>query len=171
MKKTLLPLSLSLLIGTTQLSAFSLGDVAGVIAQQKTTTPQTKTQTQTNELTEMLSKQLNISNKKASGGVGSILSYAESALAPNKFQTLESAIPNAKLLMSMAPKSSVASSGLGALAGSMSNSSVSKMATLASQFSSLGLSSDMISQFIPIIMQYFKSSHKTEAGNILSSLF
>jgi len=169
MKKIVLPLSLSLLIGTTQLSAFSLGDVAGVIAQQKTTTPQTKTQT--NELTEMLSKQLNISNKKASGGVGSILSYAESALAPNKFQTLESAIPNAKLLMSMAPKSSVASSGLGALAGSMGNSSVSKMATLASQFSSLGLSSDMISQFIPIIMQYFKSSHKTEAGNILSSLF
>ncbi|SFV68468.1 hypothetical protein MNB_SM-5-1266 [hydrothermal vent metagenome] len=169
MKKIVLPLSLSLLIGTTQLSAFSLSDVAGVIAQQKTTTPQTKTQT--NELTEMLSKQLNISNKKASGGVGSILSYAESALAPNKFQTLESAIPNAKLLMSMAPKSSVASSGLGALAGSMSNSSVSKMATLASQFSSLGLSSDMISQFIPIIMQYFKSSHKTEAGNILSSLF
>ena len=169
MKKTLLSLSLFVLIGETQLSAFELSDVTNAISQN-TSTPQA-TSSQASGLTEMLSKQLNISNKQASGGVGSILSYAESVLPSNKFQTLKSAIPNAQSLMSIAPKGNSTLGGLSSLTNAMGGNSISKMASLASQFSSLGLNSDTISKFIPIIMQYFKSSNKTEAGNILSSLF
>jgi len=169
MKKTLLSLSVFLLIGTTQLSAFGLSDVTNAISQ-KTSTPHA-TSTQTSGLTEMLSKQLNISDKQASGGVGSILNYAKSALTLNKFQTLKSAIPDAQSLMNMVPKDNSTAGGLSSLTNAMGGNSVSKMAGLASQFSSLGLSNDMISKFVPIIMQYFKSSNKTEAGNILNSLF
>lgn len=169
MKKTLLSLSVFLLIGTTQLSAFGLSDVTNAMSQN-TSTPQA-TSSQASGLTEMLSKQLNISDKQASGGVGSILNYAKSALTSNKFQTLKSAIPNAQSLMSMVPKGNSTSGGLSSLTNAMGGNSISKMAGLASQFSSLGLNSGMISKFVPIIMQYFKSSNKTEAGNILSSLF
>ena len=169
MKKALLPLSVVLMLSTTQLSAFGLGDVANAVVQETAASQSSAT---ASGLTGMLTQQLNISDKQASGGVGSILNYAHSSLTPEKFQTLQNAIPNAQSLMSLAPKSKSSANGaLGALAGSMGSSSLSGMAALASQFTSLGLSSGMISKFVPVIVQYLKNSDSSEAATILSSLF
>ena len=162
------------LLGVTSLSAFSLSDVTTAVSSMQTTQKAAPTTTQkSGDLTSMLTSQLGVTDKQASGGVGSILSYAQSALPKNKYTTLASAIPNASSLLKMAPQVSKQESGLGAMAGSLmgSGSSTSNLAGLASQFSSLGLNSSMISQFVPIIANYLKSSNSGSAASILTGLF
>ena len=177
MKKSLV-LSLAVLntLSFSTLNAFSLSDAAGALSsmsstttQQSEKTTQKTQQTSTSALTGMLSNQLGISDKQAAGGVGSILSYAQSALPSNDYTKLASAVPDASSMLSMAPKSTNALSSLGSL-GSTASSAVS-MAGLASQFSALGLDSGMISKFVPIMMDYFKQSGSTDAMGILAGLF
>jgi len=179
MKNKILTLTFVISLTSSALFAFSLGDVANSLSNAnepaattaKTTAKTTEATTSTSSLTDMLTDQLGITNTQASGGVGSILTYAKSALTPNKFSTLSSAIPDASSLMSMAPSSDT--STLSSLTGSLEgkSSSATQLAALTSQFSSLGLSSDMVSKFIPIILNYFKDSGATDASSILSGLF
>jgi hypothetical protein len=164
-----LVLTTLLVANTSMLCAFDLGDVSNAVSSMQTTqktAPASKQQS--NSLTSILSSQLGINDKQASGGVGSILSYAKEHLDSDKFSTLSNAIPNAGSLLAMAPKASQAMSGLSALSGS---SSAGGLASLASQFSSLGMNSSMISKFVPIIVNYLKSSNSNGAASILSGLF
>jgi len=174
--KILLSVISATLITITNASAFSLGDAASALsavnsATQTKQAPSAATQ-KSSDLTSMLTQQLGVTDKQASGGVGSILSYAKTALPQNKYTQLASAIPNAGSLLSMAPKVAKSGGGMSALAGSLAgNSSVGQLAGLASQFSSLGLNSSMISKFVPVITSYLKSSGSSSAAGILSSLF
>jgi len=144
-------------------SAFSLGDAAGALSavsnttssSQKTEKKDTKSTT-SNALVGMLSSQLGITDSQAAGGVGSILSYAGSELSSTDYSKLADAIPESDSLREKAPKS---------------NSMLSGVMGLASQFSSLGLDSSMISKFIPVIMNYFKGNNSTDAIGVLSGLF
>ena len=162
------------------LQAFSLGDATNVISSvaasnsKTTTTKTTANTTQNSALMGMLTSQLGVSDKQAAGGVGSILTYAKSTLSEDKYNTLSSAVPNASSMVAAAPKSST-----GALSSAMSSfggkkSSTGAMAGLASQFSSLGLDTSMISKFVPIIISYFQKSdskNSSSATNILMGLF
>ncbi len=171
MKKIIL--ATSFLVCVQSISAFSLGDATSALSSVNTATnthtavATAKSETKNSNLVGMLTSQLGISDKQATGGVGSILSYAKDSLPSNKYTTLASAIPNSSSLLKMAPQASSAMGALGALGGNSSTG----MAALASQFSSLGLNSSMITQFVPIIMNYFKGSNATGAMNILSGLF
>jgi len=162
------------LLCTASLQAFSLGDAASAISTidsvtntQKSTQTPSKSETKSGDLIGMLTSQLGVTDTQASGGVGSILSYAQKELPSNDYTTLASAIPNASSLLSMAPKTNNALGALSSLGGSSS----SGMAALASQFSSLGLNSSMVSQFVPVILDYLKGSNATGAMSILSGLF
>jgi hypothetical protein len=176
MKKIVTTAILTLTVASS-LSAFSLGDAASALgavssAATKTTAPATPAPTKatsSNALVGMLSSQLGVSDTQAAGGVGSILSYAQSALPSNKYTELASAVPDAGSLLSMAPKSTNALSSLGSLGNTAS--SAAGMAGLASQFSSLGLDSGMITKFVPIMLNYFKQSGSTGAMGVLSGLF
>jgi len=164
-----LVLTTLLLANASLLCAFDLGDVSQAVSSMQTSkTAAPAAKQQSSSLTGLLSSQLGISDKQASGGLGSILSYAQGNLDSDKFSTLSKAIPNASSLLSMAPQASQAMSGLSALSG---NSSAGGLASLASQFSSLGMNSSMISKFVPIIVNYLKSSNSNDAASILSGLF
>jgi hypothetical protein len=172
MKKIALAYTTCLLLSSS-VYAFDLGAATSML--QSTTQDKKATSTtskpQSSSLTDMLTQSLGVNSKQAQGGVGSILSYAKENLSADKFTTLKNAVPDAKTLMALTPKSS--GSSLGGLASSLGNGASSAMglAGLTSQFSSLGLNSSMISKFVPIIMQYFKSSGSTDAMGILGSLF
>ena len=162
---------LATLLFSVSLQAFSLGDAASAISTIDAATNTQKSASSTKKDTSsgligMLTSQLGVSDKQASGGVGSILSYAQKELSKSDYSTLANAIPNASSLLSMAPKASSAMSALGSLGGSNGG-----MAALASQFSSLGLDSAMVSKFVPVILDYFKKSNATDAMGILSKLF
>jgi len=167
MKKIIL---LGFLLLASSIYAFDFGSALNAVSTASSDTP-TKQATaakpaQSSSLITELTQQLGVSDKQAKGGVGSILDYAKSSLAPKKYDTLAKAIPNSDSLLSLAPQ---AASMLGGLGGK--SSSLGSMASLASQFSSLGLSSDMIGKFIPIITDYLKGSGSTDAMQILSGLF
>ena len=159
MKKISLSLVTIALFSANITFAFDLGSVASSVSSVTQSAPKTK-EVSSNALVSELSSELGISDKQAAGGMGSILNYAKNQLPANDFSTLSQAVPDASSLMAMAPKTA-------ALGGS----SLGGMAGLASQFSSLGLSSDMITKFVPIIMDYFKSSGSTDAVSVFSKLF
>ena len=158
MRKTGLFVAVALFFCVSSVYGFGFGDAMNAVSSMQVQQPQTTqhSQTQTSDLSGMLMQQLGVTQKQADGGVGSILSYAKDSLPSNDYKTLSGAIPNSNSLLSMAP---AAIGSLGGLGG------------LASQFSSLGLSSSMITQFVPIILNYLKGSGSTDAMSILSGLF
>jgi len=164
-------LSLTAILISASLQAFSLGDAANAVSAVNSMTDTqksvpSKTQEQSSDLVGMLTNQLGVTDKQASGGVGSILSYAKNELPATDYSKVASAIPNASSLLAMAPKTNSSLGSLGSLAGSSAG-----MAALTSQFSSLGLNSSMVTQFVPVILDYFKKNNSTDAMNILSGLF
>jgi len=174
MENKFLPLLFTTIITVTSASAFGLGDATDALSSMNNDTTKTanvshNSMPKTNTLIDTLTNKLGVSQKQASGGVGSILSYAKSALPSNKYATVANAVPNASSLLEMAPKVSSAMSGLGAMG--TTSSSLGGMAALTSQFSSLGLNSGMITKFVPVILNYFKKSGSTNAMSILSGLF
>ncbi len=104
------------------------------------------------DLIKTLSEQLGINEQQASGGAGLLLKLARSKLGGD-FEQLAGAIPDAESLIKAAP----ASGGLGALSGllgKLGGGKLGNLAALAGGFSKLGLSSDMVGRFVPIVLKY-----------------
>jgi hypothetical protein len=156
-------------ISVSSLSAFSLGDVASAIPTNDTNKKAISSNVKTSDLTSLLVSQLGVDAKQANGGTGSILNYAKNNLSDVDYSKIASAIPESKSLLNSAPSSN---GGLGGLTSSLGgNSKVSGLATLASQFSSLGLSTDMVQQYLPVILGYLKGSGSSDAVSLLAGLF
>ena len=107
---------------------------------------------QTSDLVGMLTSQLGVSQQQASGGAGSILSFAKDQMSTGDFDIVSSELPDVDSLIGAAPDTG--SSALGSLGslGSLSSGSsllggssggLGDMAGVASTFSDLGLSPDM----------------------------
>src|SRR5262252_9949316 len=90
---------------------------------------------------DSLTSQLGVTPQQATGGVGSMLTYAKTQLSPSDFSTVASALPGADKYMTLA------SSALGV-------SSISSAAGLGAAFSKLGMSPDMVNKFAPIVSDY-----------------
>ena len=72
-----------------------------------------------------------------------------------------------------APKKESSLGGMFGGAASMfgrSGSSLEGLAGLASSFSQLGLSTDMVSQFVPVILNYVKSNGGETVSNLLAAV-
>lgn len=109
-------------------------------------------------LVGMLTSQLGISQGQAEGGAGSIFKMAKQGLSEQDYTSLTSKIPGIEKMISASPEPEQKSdlfSGISSMFGS-SSSKLDKMADLKSSFQKLGLSSDMVGQFMPIIYDYVK---------------
>lgn len=115
--------------------AFSFSDLFGGNKDEKSTTATTA-----NPLTELLSGQLGVSAEQAAGGAGALLSMATSQLSGDQASELTKMIPGGDILTNAIPP------GLG--------STLNTMDGLNQVFAALGMDASMISQFIPIVMQY-----------------
>ncbi|OAN19309.1 hypothetical protein A3K86_00265 [Photobacterium jeanii] len=93
-----------------------------------------------NPLTDMLTSQLGVSNEQAAGGTGALLALAAKQLSGDQANELTSMIPGAEALTSSLPP------GL--------SSMISNADSLNQVFSALGMDASMVSQFIPVIMQF-----------------
>jgi hypothetical protein len=122
-------------------------------------------------LVDLLVGQLGISPQQAAGGAGSIFSLAQQRLSPANFAQVSHAVPGMDRYLAAAPRQNRAPSGglLGAAAsvlmGGQSNTSGS-LADVGNSFQSLGLNSGMVSQFIPVLLQYVQS----QGGNAVMGL-
>ena len=114
------------------------------------------------DLTGLLTQQLGVSSTQAAGGAGALFQAAQSKMSADDFQQLTQSVPEVNSLMSSVTQSkpsglSQIASGASALMGDESNT-LGTVADLYSTFDSLGLSSDMVSQFAPIITDYISKN-------------
>ena len=109
-----------------------------------------------NELIAQLVKQLNISEEQAAGGAGALFKLVKEQLAAGDFAKLTAAVGGIEGLIDRAPAASGAASmfgGFGAMLGGAAGS-VASLGSAASAFKSLGLDSDMITRFAPVVLAF-----------------
>ncbi|PSW00450.1 DUF2780 domain-containing protein [Photobacterium lipolyticum] len=116
--------------------AFSFSDLFGGDDEQAATT----TSTTANPLTDLLSGQLGVSPEQAAGGAGALLSMATSQLSGDQASELTQMIPGVDALTNAIPP------GLSGMLSTMNG--------LNQVFAALGMDASMVSQFIPVVMQY-----------------
>ena len=118
------------------------------------------------ELVQLLTKNLGVTEDQAKGGAGLLFNMAKEKLGSGNFQQIADKVPGIGDLMTAAPTAS--SSGdagggvmgmLGGIASSLGGNAenLGSLATLAGGFSKLGLDTDMVSKFIPQVLEYVQS--------------
>ena len=117
------------------------------------------------ELAGMIAKELKITPQQATGGAGTLFGLAKTRLKPEDFGKLSSAVPGMDGLLKAAPKAS--SSGLGSL-GSALPAQAGALGAVAGQFKKLGLSPDMVAQFVPILTKFAESKGGAGVASILA---
>ena len=135
-------------------------------------------------LVALLTDQLGVTDKQAAGGAGALFEMAKNQLSDSEFGKVSKALPGIGGLMQAAPDTSPdtsnATGGLkekmeGAAEGLKSVSdagkSLNKLATVQNQFSRLGLDTGMVSQFIPVILDYANSKGGKTVMNLLASVW
>lgn len=121
-----------------------------------------------NPLVSLLTQQISsINTEQASGGAGLIFKTLQEKLDPQDFSTLSAALPGVADLIQQSPQTEGGGlmGALGGLAGALGGGSgaagqlgqLGQFASLVGGFSKLGLSPDMIGQFLPLVMQYIQS--------------
>jgi len=148
------------------------GSAAGVAGAVADTAPVAG---KTSSLVDALVRQLGITPEQASGGAGSIFSMAKQEMNSADFAKVSTAVPGMNELLAAAPSQAAPSSNMTGLMGMAasalggSGSSVGRLASLAGSFQSLGLNSDMVSRFIPVILQSVQSQGGSATMGLLQS--
>jgi hypothetical protein len=122
-------------------------------------------------LVKLLSSNLGVTEKQATGGAGSIFNLAKQNLSIDDFAKVAKAVPDIDQMMSAAPEPEGAAGMLGGASSLLGGStkSISGVASLAGSFLQLGMKADMVNSFIPIILNYVKSSEGESVMSILQS--
>ena len=120
-------------------------------------------------LVQTLASQLGVTDAQAAGGAGAILSYAKGALPTNEYAKVESAVPEAAELMKQAPAVDSTASAVGGVVGKAGGSAAG-VASLASSFQQLGLSTDMVGKFVPVVVDYAETKGGSEVARILKKV-
>jgi hypothetical protein len=132
------------------------------------------------DLVELLSSQLNVTEDQATGGAGALFKMAKDSLPETDYGKVAGALPGVGSLIKSAPKISDSTAGLseqlgGAAEGlgalSKAAESANKLSTVFDQFSQLGLDKGMVSQFIPIILNYTNTKGGETIMNLLKGVW
>jgi hypothetical protein len=155
--------------------AFNLNDAANAVSdatgghQKATAAPEAA------GLLNTLGTQLNVTPEQAVGGTGALLGLAKNKLAGNDYSQLSKSVPGLDQLSGNSALGSLG--GLGSLLGgsnggnSAINSAlgnVQSMGDVNKAFSALGMDSGMVSQFVPVILQYL--GQQGAGGSALQAL-
>lgn len=128
---------------------------------------------QDTSLISLLTQQLGVTEPQAQGGAGSIFNLAKEKLSPQEFSQVSNTVPDMNGLLDAAPKKETGMGGMLGGATSMfggGGSSLEGLASLASSFSQLGLSPDMVKQFVPVILNYVKINGGETVSNLLAAV-
>ncbi len=123
------------------------------------------------ELIQQLVSSLGVNEEQAKGGAGLLFDLAKEKLGAGEFQQIADQIPGIGNLLGAAPEPSTAASAGGGMMGALGGAAAAlgagglgdklgglgNLAELASGFSKLGLSSDMVGKFLPIVLSFVQS--------------
>ncbi len=119
-----------------------------------------------NGLLDALTGQLGVTSEQASGGAGSLFQMAQSNLSAEDFSQIASVVPGIDKMMASA-QSTGKDSTVGAVTSMLGgDSSAGNLAGLTSVFGNLGMESNMVGQFVPVVLEYLQS----EGGESVMSL-
>ena len=124
------------------------------------------------ELINILTQQLGISDSQAKGGAGALFGMAQNMLGADDFGKVSEVVPGMDDLLGAAPKSGGLGGMLGGLASSLGGKAgkLGGLASLSGQFSKLGLDSDMIGKFVPIVLAFVQSKGGDGIKNLLAGV-
>ena len=123
------------------------------------------------ELIQQLVSSLGVNEDQAKGGAGLLFNLAKEKLGSSEFQQLADKIPGVSDLLGAAPAPSAAASAGGGMMGALGGAAAAlgagglgdklgglgDLTSLASGFSQLGLSSDMVGKFVPVVLSFVQS--------------
>lgn len=124
------------------------------------------------ELIQQLINNLGVNEEQAKGGAGLLFNLAKEKLGSGEFQQIANVVPGMTDLLKAAPESGgglmgalgSAASAFGGLGGKMEG--LGNLAQLAGGFSQLGLSTDMVGKFVPIVLSFVQN----QSGDSLKGL-
>lgn len=124
-------------------------------------------------LVNVLVDQLGINSQQAMGGAGSIFSLARQRMSPADFMQLSGSVSDMDQYLFAVPQSSGSSSisWLGSAADLMGDQAngLGSLATLAGSFKTLGMDTNMISQFVPVVLEYVQGQSGPGVMSLLQS--
>jgi hypothetical protein len=123
------------------------------------------------ELIQQLVSSLGVNEDQAKGGAGLLFNLAKDKLGAGDFQQLTDKIPAVSDLLGAAPAPSTGASAGGGMMGALGGAAAAlgagglgdklgglgDLSSLASGFSQLGLSSDMVGKFVPVVLSFVQS--------------
>lgn len=134
-------------------------------------------QADTMDLISKLVDALGITQKQAEGGVGALFNNAKENLSTEDFNKAAEAVPDVDKYMAEAPSTDsnegvgglLKSSGLSSLGGTASK--IGSMAGLSDAFSKLGMNSETMAKFIPIVVDFMDSNAGSSVAGLLKGLW
>ncbi|MFK5947640.1 MAG: DUF2780 domain-containing protein [Methylococcales bacterium] len=123
-------------------------------------------------LTETLVKQLGVSQAQAQGGSGALFQVAKSKMTDAAFSKVSESVPGMSGLLGAVPQTkpkSATGNLLGTLAAATGNDTLVSAASLVNTFQQLDMSKGMVSQFVPVVIDYVKKNSGDVTANLLSA--
>jgi hypothetical protein len=110
------------------------------------------------ELIQQLVANSGVSEEQAQGGAGLLFGLVKDKLSAGDFAQVAEAVPDVEDLVTAAPEGGGGLGGLlGGVASSLGGSQLGDLASLAGGFSKLGLDTEMIGKFVPIVLSFLES--------------
>ncbi|GIU40117.1 hypothetical protein TUM4438_00520 [Shewanella sairae] len=158
----------ALLTFTSLLSTPASAGILDQLGQAKKTTEQQTEQAQSNDLVGSVMSQLGLSQNQAEGGLGSLLSLAQSSLGSNDFSSIADSIPGVDGLLGAVPEldSDSGMSGLLSKAGGLGES-LQGGAMVYDAFEKLGISKDLAAPMIDIVTSYLDTNGSAGTSDLL----
>lgn len=123
------------------------------------------------ELVQQLVNSLGVNEEQAKGGAGLLFNLAKEKLDASEFQQIADKVPGLSTLLGAAPEPAAPASAGGGMMGALGGAAAAfgasglgdklgglgNLANLVSGFSKLGLSSDMIGKFVPVVLSFVQN--------------
>ena len=124
------------------------------------------------EMVGILTESLDVNQSQAEGGLGSIFNYVKGNVSADQFSQLSDALPGIGEIIKSAPDVSKMAEGEG-LSGLLDKASeysesLKAVNDVKKQFESLGLSPEMIAQFVQQAQSYLDTEQGQQAKQLLS---
>ncbi|MCV4284502.1 DUF2780 domain-containing protein [Pseudomonas capsici] len=159
--------------------AFNLNDAANAVSNATGGNQKATAAPEVAGLLNTLGTQLNVTPEQAVGGTGALLGLAKNKLTGPDYSQLTKSVPGLDQLSGLSALNTLGDGGLGALLGGSGKSgsgsalgnalgNVQSMGDVNNAFKALGMDSSMVSQFVPVILQYL--GQQGASGSALQSL-
>ncbi len=126
-------------------------------------------------LVQTLVKQTGVTEKQASGGAGLMLDYAKKQMSPGDFSQLTTSVPEFGPLATqgakLAPPKPTGATGAATGAASGIKGAMGLgggLSSLGGAFKALGMSPEMVTKFVPVLLDYAKGKGGAGAFGLLS---